>query len=212
MRKIQLFNILGKASICVALAFICLGAAGQEMIDMSKISVLCDQINTYKLKKVLPDGYVYDTSGDGGEIVLTRDKDNPNRYTSRYPQSPYMTGCDYEVKRLGKTVALFGYLGHYQGDHPYVLLFAADSHETYCEQWQERMKGGIEHCEWLFSVPIDDNFFMEIDIDQLQRMLSMLEQSKQHDALVSFNITKLNQLIEQYYEMEEADDCEADHP
>ena len=40
-------------------------------------------------------------------------------------------------------------------------------------------------------------------------MLSMLEQSKQHDALVSFNITKLNQLIEQYYEMEEADDCEA---
>ena len=112
MRKIQLFNILGKASICVALAFICLGAAGQEMIDMSKISVLCDQINTYQLKKVLPDGYVYDTSGDGGEIVLTRDKDNPNRYTSRYPQSPYMTGCDYEVKRLGKTVALFGYLGH----------------------------------------------------------------------------------------------------
>ncbi len=209
MRQIQLSSILRKASICLVLACICLSAAAQGMIDLSKIPVLCDQINTYQLKKVLSDGYVYDTSGDAGEIVLTRDKDNPNRYTSRYPQSPYMKGCDYEVKQLGATVALFGYLGHYQGDHPYVLLFAADSHEKYCEQWQERMKGGIEHCDWLFNVPVDDNFFMEVDIDQLQQMLSMLEQSKRSDALVSFNITKLNQLIEQYYEMEEADDCEA---
>ncbi|MBQ5467125.1 MAG: hypothetical protein IIT60_07715, partial [Muribaculaceae bacterium] len=70
-----------------------------------------------------------------------------------------------------------------------------------------RVKGGIKHCDWLFSEPVDVNFISEIDIDQLKQMLSLLEQSKQRNDLIEFNINQLNMTISSY---DEADECEAE--
>ncbi len=179
----------------------------KDMIDLSKTPVLCNQIQMFKLKEVLPDGYVYYYGGDNTEIVLTRDKGKVNRYTSRFPQKPYMMSCDYEVKQLGETVTMIAYLAQYQEENPYYVLFAADSQEEYSSKWQQRVKGGINHCDWLFSVPIDDNFISEIGLDQLKQMLSLLEQSKQRDDLIKFNINQLNMLVNSF---DEEGDCEAE--
>ena len=65
----------------------------------------------------------------------------------------------------------------------------------------------MKHCDWLFSVPIDLNFITEIDIDQLKQMLSLLEQSKQRNDLIEFNINQLKMAIESY---NEDADCDAE--
>ena len=207
MRQIQLLNALRQATICVAFALFCLGAASQEMIDLSKTPVLCNQIQVFKLKEVLPDGYVYYYDSDNTELVLTREKGKINRYTSKFPKSPYIHSCDYVVKKLGETVTMIACLEQYQEDNPYYVLFAADSQEAYSGKWQQRVKGGIKHCDWLFSEPVDVNFISEIDIDQLKQMLSLLEQSKQRNDLIEFNINQLSMTISSY---DEADECEAE--
>jgi hypothetical protein len=207
MRQIQLLNALRKATICVVFALFCLGAASQETIDLSKTPVLCNQIQVFKLKEVLPDGYVYYYDSDNTELVLTREKGKINRYTSKFPKSPYIHSCDYVVKKLGETVTMIACLEQYQEENPYYVLFAADSQEAYSSKWQQRVKGGIKHCDWLFSEPVDVNFISEIDIDQLKQMLSLLEQSKQRNDLIEFNINQLNMTISSY---DEADDCEAE--
>ncbi len=207
MRQIQLLNALRKATICVAFALFCLGAASQEMIDLSKTPVLCNQTQIFRLKEVLPDVYVYYYDSDNTELVLTREKGNINRYTSKFPKSPYIHSCDYVVKKLGETVTMIACLEQYQEENPYYVLFAADSQEAYSSKWQQRVKGGIKHCDWLFSEPVDVNFISEIDIDQLKQMLSLLEQSKQRNDLIEFNINQLNMTISSY---DEADECEAE--
>ena len=207
MRQIQLLNALRKATICVDFALFCIGAASQEMIDLSKTPVLCNQIQVFKLKEVLPDGYVYYYDSDNTELVLTREKGKINRYTSKFPKSPYVHSCDYVVKKLGETVTMIACLEQYQEDNPYYVLFAADSQEAYSSKWQQKVKGGIKHCDWLFSEPVDVNFISEIDIDQLKQMLSLLEQSKQRNDLIEFNINQLNMTISSY---DEADECEAE--
>lgn len=207
MEQIQLLNALRKATICVVFALFCLGAASQETIDLSKTPVLCNQIQVFKLKEVLPDGYVYYYDSDNTELVLTREKGKINRYTSKFPKSPYVHSCDYVVKKLGETVTMIACLEQYQEDNPYYVLFAADSQEAYSSKWQQKVKGGIKHCDWLFSEPVDVNFISEIDIDQLKQMLSLLEQSKQRNDLIEFNINQLNMTISSY---DEADDCEAE--
>ncbi len=207
MGQIQLLNALRKATTCVVFALFCLGAASQETIDLSKTPVLCNQIQVFKLKEVLPDGYVYYYDSDNTELVLTREKGKINRYTSKFPKSPYIHSCDYVVKKLGETVTMIACLEQYQEENPYYVLFAADSQEAYSSKWQQRVKGGIKHCNWLFSEPVDVNFISEIDIDQLKQMLSLLEQSKQRNDLIEFNINQLNMTISSY---DEADDCEAE--
>ena len=207
MGQIQLLNALRKATICIVFALFCLGAASQETIDLSKTPVLCNQIQVFKLKEVLPDGYVYYYDSDNTELVLTREKGNINRYTSKFPKSPYIHSCDYVVKKLGETVTMIACLEQYQEENPYYVLFAADSQEAYSSKWQQRVKGGIKHCDWLFSEPVDVNFISEIDIDQLKQMLSLLEQSKQRNDLIEFNINQLNMTISSY---DEADECEAE--
>ena len=202
-----ILNALRRAIACVALGLLCLSATCQDMIDLSKTPVLCNQIKVFKLKEVLPDGYAYYCDDDNTEIVLTRDKAHTNRYTSKFPKSPYMASCDYEVKQLGKTVTMFAYLMQYQEDSPYYVLFAADSPEHYCKQWEERLKGGQGDCDWIFSVPIDEYFIGNIDdVEQLQQMRSRLEQSGRTDDLIKFNIRELAKAIEAY----DADDCEAE--
>ena len=52
---------------------------------------------------------------------------------------------------------------------------------------------------WIFAVIFSNRNIIFRNIWNVQENITKL----------SFNITKLNQLIEQYYEMEEADDCEA---
>ena len=207
MEQIQLLNALRKATICVVFALFCLGAASQETIDLSKTPVLCNQTQIFRLKEVLPDGYVYYYDSDNTELVLTREKGKINRYTSKFPKSPYIHSCDYVVKKLGETVTMIACLEQYQEENPYYVLFAADSQEAYSSKWQQRVKGGIKHCDWLFSEPVDVNFISEIDIDQLKQMLSLLEQSKQRNDLIEFNINQLNMTISSY---DEADDCEAE--
>ena len=59
MRQIQLLNVLRRATICVVFTLFCLSAASQDMIDLSKTPVLCNQTHMFRLKEVLPDGYVY---------------------------------------------------------------------------------------------------------------------------------------------------------
>jgi len=191
MRPIQLLNALRRAILCSVFALFCLSAVSQDVIDLSKTPVLCSQTHIFRLKKVLPDGYVFYYESDDTEIVLTREKGKPNRYTSKFPQSPYMMSCDYEVKKLGETVTMIAYLEQYQEDNPYYVLFAADNQEQYCSEWQQRVKSGINHCDWLFSVPVDMDFISEIDYDQLIQMRSLLEQSKQHNDLIKFNIKKM---------------------
>lgn len=207
MRQIQLLNTLRRAITCIALALFCLSAASQHMIDLSKTPVLCNQTHIFKLKKVLPDGYVYYYDSDTTEIVLTRDQGTANRYTSVFPQSPYIHSCDYVVKKLGETVTMIACLEQYQEENPYYVIFAADSAEEYSKQWQERIKQGANYSDWLFSVPIDDNFVTEIDLDMLKQMRSRLEQASPSNDLVKFNINQLNMIIDSY---DEGDDCEAE--
>ena len=207
MRQIQLLIALRKATTCIVFALFCLSAASQDMIDLSKTPVLCNQTHMFRLKEVLPDGYVFYYDSDNTEIVLTRDKRKVNRYTSKFPQSPYIMSCDYEVKLLGETVTMIAYLAQYQEENPYYVLFAADSQEEHGSKWQERIKGGINHCDWVFSVPIDENFISEIDIDQLKQMLSLLEQSKERDDLIQFNINQLKMATDSYAD---EGDCEAE--
>ena len=207
MRPIRLLNALRKATACIVFALFCLSAASQDMIDLSKTPVLCNQTHMFRLKEVLPDGYVYYYDSDNTEIVLTRDKGNINRYTSTFPQSPYIHSCDYVVKKLGETVTMIACLEQYQEENPYYVVFAAASQEKYCEQWRERIKKDIKHCDWLFSVPIDGDFVTEIDFDQLLQMRSRLEQADQSDELVKFNINQLNMIISSF---DEEGDCEAE--
>lgn len=207
MRQIQLLYTLRRATACIALALFCLSAAGQHMIDLSKTPVLCSQTHVFKLKEVQPDGYVYYYDSDGTEIVLTRDKDTVNRYTSVFPKSPYIHSCDYVVKKLGETVTMIACLEQYQEENPYYVIFAADSPEEYCKQWQEWIKEGANYSDWLFSVPIDADFVTELDIDSLKQMRSRLEQADRSDDLIKFNINQLDAIISSY---NEADDCEAE--
>lgn len=206
MRQIQLLNTLRGAVTGIALALFCISAAGQDMIDLSKTPFLCNQIKTFKLKQVLPDGYVYYYDSDSTEIVLTHDKNKINRYTSKFPNAPYIHSCDYVVKKLGETVTMIACLEQYQEENPYYVLFAADSHEAYGKQWEERLKKRGKHCDWIFSVPIDGDFISEMDIDQLKQMRSRLENSKKCDNLIKFNINQLNMAINSF---EEEGDCEA---
>lgn len=205
MRQTQLLNTLRKAATCMIFALFCLSAAAQDLIDLSKTPVLCNQIQIFRLKEVLPNGYAYYYDSDNTELVLTRD--NGNRYTSEFPKSPYIHSCDYVVKKLGDTVTVIACLEQYQEENPYYVLFAADSQEKYISKWQQRIKGGMKHCDWLFSVPIDLNFITEIDINQLKQMLSLLEQSKQCNDLIEFNINQLKMAIESY---NEDADCDAE--
>lgn len=205
MRQTQLLNTLRKAATCMIFALFCLSAAAQDLIDLSKTPVLCNQIQIFRLKEVLPNGYAYYYDSDNTELVLTRD--NGNRYTSEFPKSPYIHSCDYVVKKLGDTVTVIACLEQYQEENPYYVLFAADSQEKYISKWQQRIKGGMKHCDWLFSVPIDLNFIFEIDINQLKQMLSLLEQSKQRNDLIEFNINQLKMAIESY---NEDADCDAE--
>ena len=207
MRPIRLLNALRKATACIVFALFCLSAASQDMIDLSKTPVLCNQTHVFKLKKVLSDGYVYYYDDDNTEIVLTRDKGNINRYTSTFPQSPYIHSCDYVVKKLGETVTMIACLEQYQEENPYYVIFAAASQEKYSKQWQELIKKDIKHCDWLFSVPIDGDFVTEIDFDQLLQMRSLLDQADQSDELVKFNINQLNMIISSF---DEEGDCEAE--
>ena len=209
MRHNQLHSTLRAAATCIVVALFSLSAFCQNWIDLSKTPVLCNQTHLFKLKKVLPDGYVFYYDTDGAEIVFTRDTDNVNRYTSVLPQTPYVMSCDYVVKKLGKTVTMIACLEQYQEDNPYYVVFAADSPERYCKEWQKRVSGGVSHCDWLFSVPIDDNFIDEMGVDQLREMLEMLEQSGQwqYNDLIRFNINQLRMAINAF---EEEGDCEAE--
>ncbi|MBR1712343.1 MAG: hypothetical protein IJ722_02925 [Alloprevotella sp.] len=207
MRQFRLLNALCKATVSVVFALFSLSAASQDMIDLSKTPVLCNQTQVFKLKEVLPDGYVYYYDSDNTEIVLTRAEGKINRYTSKFPKSPYIHSCDYVVKKLGETVTMIACLEQYQEENPYYVLFAADSQEEYSSKWQQRVRGGVSHCDWLFSVPVDGSFIYEIDIDQLRQMSSLLEQSKQRNDLVEFNINQLNMAISSF---DEGDDCEAE--
>ncbi len=207
MRQYRFHNTLRGVTTCIVLTLFCLSVFCQEVIDLSKTPVLCSQTHVFKLKKVLPNGYVYYYDDDNTEIVLTRDKDQINRYTSKFPQSPYIHSCDYVVKKLGETVTMIACLEQYQEENPYYVIFAADSQEKYCKQWQERIKKDIKHCDWLFSVPIDGDFVTEIDFDQLQQMRSRLEQADQSDELAKFNINQLNMIISSF---DEEGDCEAE--
>lgn len=207
MRRIQSLNALRRTITCIVFALFCLSVASQHMIDLSKTPVLCNQTHLFKLKKVLPDGYVYYYDSDTTEIVLTRDQNTVNRYTSVFPQSPYIHSCDYVVKKLGETVTMIACLEQYQEDNPYYVIFAADSPEEYSKQWQKRIEQSVNYSDWLFSVPIDADFVTEIDFDRLQQMRSRLEQASQNDDLVKFNINQLNMIIDSY---DEADDCEAE--
>ena len=209
MRQIQLPNALCRATLFIVFTLFCLSATSQDWIDLSKASVLCSRMHIFKLKQVLPDGYVYYYDSNNTEIVLTRDKNTVNRYSSMFPQSPYIHSCDYVVKKLGKTVTMIACLEQYQEDNPYYVVFAADSPERYCREWQKRVSGGVSHCDWLFSVPIDDNFIDEMGVDQLREMLEMLEQSGQWDYndLIRFNINQLRMAINAF---EEEGDCEAE--
>ena len=207
MRRIQSLNALRRAITCIVFAIFCLSVASQHMIDLSKTPVLCNQTHLFKLKEVLPDGYVYYYNSDTTEIVLTRDQNTVNRYTSVFPQSPYIHSCDYVVKKLGETVTMIACLEQYQEDNPYYVIFAADSPEEYSKQWQKRIKQGANYSDWLFSVPIDTDFVTEIDFDRLQQMRSRLEQASKNDDLVKFNINQLNMIMDS---CNEADDCEAE--
>ena len=109
MRQIQLLNALRRAGTCIVFALVGLAAASQQMIDLAKTPVLCNQTHTFKLKEVLPDGYSYYYDSEGTEIVLTRDQGKANRYTSKFPQSPYIHSCDYVVKKLGQTVTMIAW-------------------------------------------------------------------------------------------------------
>ena len=184
-----------------------LTAAGQDAIDLSKTPLLCNRTLVFKLKEVLPDGYVYYYNNDSTEIVLTRDKERINRYTSKFPKAPYIRSSDYEVKQLGATVAIIAYLAQYQEQNPYYSLFAADSHEEYIEKWEKRVEGDADNCDWLFSVPIDEYFINYFSIEQLKQMRSRLEAAGQADALLRFNINQLDMAISSE---EEGGDCGAD--
>ena len=59
MRQIQLPNALCRATLFIVFALFCLSATSQDWIDLSKASVLCSRMHIFKLKQVLPDGYVY---------------------------------------------------------------------------------------------------------------------------------------------------------
>ncbi len=177
------------------------------MIDLAKTPVLCNQAHTFKLKEVLPDGYSYYYDSENTEIVLTRDQGKANRYTSKFPQSPYIHSCDYVVKKLGQTVTMIACLEQYQEENPYYVLFAADSPEAYSKQWQERIKKSANNSDWLLSVPIDTDFVTGLDIDLLQQMRLRLKKADQSDELVKFNVNQLDTIISSY---EEADDCEAE--
>ena len=205
MRHNQLHSTLRAAATCVVVALFSLSAFCQNWIDLSKTPVLCNQTHLFKLKKVLPDGYVFYYDTDGAEIVFTRDKDNVNRYSSVLPQTPYVMSCDYVVKKLGETVTVIACLEQYQEENPYYVLFAAKSPEDHSKQWRERLKKG-NPCDWIFSVPIDGDFVYEMDIDQLNKMRSQLEQADQSNELVKFNLNQLNMIINSYYE---EGDCEA---
>ena len=207
MRQHQFLNTLRGVATSIALTLFCLSAFSQDMIDLSKTPVLCSQTHFFKLKEVLPDGYVYYYDDENTEIVLTRDKENINRYTSKFPQSPYIHSCDYVVKQLGETLTMIACLEQYQEENPYYVIFAAASPEEYCKQWQERIKKDINHCDWIFSVPIDGYFINEIDYDQLKQMLSRLEQAAPSDDLVKFNINQINMVINSF---DEEGDCEAE--
>lgn len=208
MRLIPLHNALRRATVSVAAAILfCLSAVGQEVIDLAKIPVLCNRTHVFKLKEVRPNGYVYYYNNDSTEIVLTRDNERINRYTSKFPEAPYIMSCDYEVKRLGTTVTMIAYLAQYQEKNPYYSLFAADSHEEYIEKWEKRAEGGADNCDWLFSVPIDEYFIYYFSIEQLKQMRSRLEAAGQADALLRFNINQLDMAISSE---EEGGDCGAD--
>ena len=207
MRQIQLLNALRRAGTCIVFALVGLAATSQQMIDLAKTPVLCNQTHTFKLKDVLPDGYSYYYDSEGTEIVLTRDQGKANRYTSKFPQSPYIHSCDYVVKKLGQTVTMIACLEQYQEENPYYVLFAADSPETYSKQWQERIKKSANNSDWLLSVPIDADFVTGLDIDLLQQMRLRLKKADQSDELVKFNVNQLDTIISSY---EEADDCEAE--
>ena len=205
MRHNQLHSTLRAAATCIVVALFSLSAFCQNWIDLSKTPVLCNLTHLFKLKKVLPDGYVFYYDTDGAEIVFTRDKDNVNRYTSVLPQTPYVMSCDYVVKELGETVAVIACLEQYQEENPYYVLFAAKSPEDHSKQWRERLKKGNPR-DWIFSVPIDGDFVYEMDIDQLNKMRSQLEQADQSNELVKFNLNQLNMIINSY---DEEGDCEA---
>lgn len=202
----QSLNALRRAATCLAGALFCLVAAGEEVIDLSTTPVLCNQIQTFKLKQALPDGYVYYYDAQSTDIVLTRDADKANRYTSTFPEKPYIHSCDYIVKKLGDTPTLIACLEQYQEQNPYYVLFAAESPEEYNNKWLQRIEGGLDHCDWLFSVPIDENYLYRFDLAQLRQMLSMLEQSARRDDLTVFNINILNMVINS---IDEDGDCEA---
>lgn len=207
MRQYLFPNTLRGVVTCIALTLFCFSAFCQDLIDLSKTPVLCNQTHIFKLKKVLPDGYVYYYDDDNTEIVLTRGKENINRYTSKFPQSPYIHSCDYVVKKLGKTVTMIACLEQYQEENPYYVIFAAASQQEYSKQWQELIKKDINHCDWIFSVPIDGDFINEIDYGQLQQMRSRLEQADPSDDLVKFNINQLNMAISSF---DEEGDCEVE--
>ncbi|MBQ9218189.1 MAG: hypothetical protein IJ160_08485 [Muribaculaceae bacterium] len=207
MRQIQSLNALRRAGTCIVFALVGLAAASQQMIDLAKTPVLCNQTHTFKLKEVLPDGYSYYCDSEGTEIVLTRDQGKANRYTSKFPQSPYIHSCDYVVKKLGQTVTMIACLEQYQEENPYYVLFAANSPEAYSKQWQERINKSANNSDWLLSVPIDADFVTGLDIDLLQQMRLRLKKADQSDELVKFNVNQLDTIISSY---EEADDCEAE--
>lgn len=169
------------------------GTAAEDIIDLSGTPVLCNQLQFFTLKEVLPDGYAYYYNNDSTEIVLTRDSSNPNRYSSRFPQAPYIHSCDYIVKKLGDTVTMIACLEQYQEENPYYVVFAADSREQHAKQWHERINSGNH--DWVFDTPIDDDMVIDLGIEQLEQLLARLKQSGQHNALVDFNITRLTNII-----------------
>ena len=207
MLQNRLFSTLRTAIIVAALTLCSLSAASQEIIDLSETPILCNQSHIFRLKEVLPDGYVYyyKYHNDSSEIVLTRDKERVNRYTSKFPQKPYIMSCDYQVRKLGETVTMIACLAQYQEENPYYVLFATDSQEAYCERWNERIKNAVNHSDWIFNIPIDGDFIYEIGIDQLRQMRSRLEQSAQRNELITFNINQLNMIVDSFDE----GDCEA---
>lgn len=206
MKQNRFLITLRGATTGIAVALCSLGAACQDWIDLAATPLLCNQTHTFTLKETLPDGYVYLYGNDGTEIVLTRDKDTVNRYTSTFPQSPYIMSCDYLVKDLGGTVTMIACLAQYQQENPYYVLFAADSPEQHSRQWQDRVNEVGRHSEWIVTTPIDIDFLYEVDFDQLQQMRSRLEQADQTNDLIKFNLNQLNILIAS---SEDVGDCEA---